>query len=178
MLLEVPNPDVKPEDKPEDKPEEKPNADPPKTFTQAEVDAMIQQRQTDAQAEADRLRDEENGNFKTLYEQEKAAREQDKADREAAEQNTKIRSAVEVAATDKALRAREPKAVAALVDASKLKLDGDKVKGIEAEIERIKKEFPGMFHTPGNQNGGRSNAVTTDEASTPRERLRNAYANK
>lgn len=151
-----------------------------RTFTQADVDRIVAERLAREKQAAQKKADEEQGKFKELYEAEKAAREAEKAARETAERNAQIERAIESKIADKKWGAREPKALAMLVDREKLEVSGDSVNGIESELERIKGAFPGMFHTAGSADGGAGNSVSPDSASaqTARERLRAAYSSR
>lgn len=76
-----------------------------------------------------------------------------------------LSSTVTRIAGDAKVGAIRPASIARLIDQSKVTFEGDEVKGVEAEVARIKTEFPELFHkTPGSADGGAgaTNAATFD----------------
>lgn len=78
------------------------------------------------------------------------------------------------------LGAIEPSAVAGLISLDDIEWD-DERNPVNAEelVANVKKAYPRLFSkAPGNGNGGNRDARPVNAASTPTERMRNAYASK
>jgi len=122
-----------------------------KAFTQADINRIVAKAEKDAvakalKANADKVAEAEL----TASEREKQRAEAAETRAEAAEQRAQaimVRNAVTIAFADPNLKARDPKALAMLVNAESLEVDGDDVKGIEAEVKRLRSAHPALFYS-------------------------------
>jgi hypothetical protein len=100
-----------------------------------------------------------------------AAPATDDKDNEIAQLRAQIaQQAITTALADTKVGAREPAAVAALIDASK----ADTPEGIQAEITRVKTSYPGLFFGVGDINAGNRGGGTI-ETKPGFDRVKNAY---
>jgi len=122
-----------------------------KTFTQADIDRIIVREKKSAvaaalKAEADKKADAEKG--EAQKQQERADEAEAKAQQ--AEDRIRgfvVRNAVQSAAADPKLNARDAGAIALLVRSEALSVEGEEVSGIEAELKRIKTAHPALFYS-------------------------------
>ena len=125
-------------------------------------------------AEADKKADAEQ----TEAQREKAradAAEVKAQEAESRAQAVMVRNAITLAVADPKLQARDPEAIALLVDREALEVEGEEVTGIDAELKRIKTKHPALFYSTTADGGARGGTTTEIGAGLPR--LMHAYAN-
>ncbi len=122
-----------------------------RTFTQAELNAILK-RETKKVADTVKAQIQQEKADAELSEAQKERKRAEEAEAKAEAAETKIaqftiRTAISMAVADPKLNSRDPKAIALLVNASTLEMDGEDVKGIDAELKRIKAAHPALFYS-------------------------------
>jgi hypothetical protein len=153
------------------------NQETAKSFAQADINRIVARESKKAveaalKAETDKKAQAEM----TESQREKTAREAAEKKAEEAEAratNVLKRNAVTLGVADPKLGARDPKALALLVNMDALEVDGDNVTGVDDELKRLRKTYPALFFKSTADGGERDTGNSAP--STPNERLRNAY---
>jgi len=155
------------------------NQEADRRFTQAELNAILK-RETKKATDAVKAQVQQERDDAEKSEAQKATDRAEEAERKATDAESRIadmakRSAISIAVSDSKLNVRDRKAVADLIKRDALEVEGETVNGIDAELKRIKAEYPGLFYNSTADGGAQSS--TNSEVSAGLGRLQNAYAN-
>jgi len=120
-----------------------------KTFTQADINRIVAKAEKSAVAAALKVEAEKKADAE-LSEAQKEKKRADEAEQAKSQAEVRmaqmvVRNAVTIAVADPKLNARDPKALAMLVNVDALEVEADEVKGIDAELKRLKAAHPALF---------------------------------
>ena len=140
-----------------------------KAFTQADINRIVAKAEKDAVAKALKANADKVAEAELSESQkEKKLREEAESRAEAAEQRAQaimVRNAVTIAFAEPNLKARDPKALAMLVNGDALTIDGDDVKGIDAEVKRLRSAHPALFYSSTADGGAQGDAPVASDMS-------------
>jgi len=105
----------------------------------------------------------------TESQREKARADALEAERDEARQEAaaiRMDNAIHVAVSDAKLNARDTRALSHLVDRNSLSIEDGKVVGIEAELKRLKAEYPAQFYSSTADGGARGDSAAVVDFNT------------
>jgi len=143
------------------------NQDADRRFTQAELNAILK-RETKKATDAVKAQAQQERDDAEKSEAQKASERADEAERKATDAEARIadmakRSAISIAVSDGKLNVRDRKAVADLIKRDALEVEGETVNGIDAELKRIKAEYPGLFYNSTADGGAQGDVPNTSD---------------